>query len=88
MRKKSFARCRVWARDLPAREMENLMLANLTATDDDMRQLALARANAVKTYLTGPGKIDAARVFVLEPGEKPAEPTDKARASRVDFSLR
>jgi hypothetical protein len=76
------------AKDLPAQEMENLMLANLPVTDDDMRQLARSRANAVKAYLTGPGKIEAARVFVLEPGQKPAEPTDKARASRVDFSLR
>jgi len=76
------------AKDLPATEMENLMLASLVVTDDDLRQLALSRANAVKDYLTGPGKIEAARVFVLEPGEKPAEPTDKARASRVDFSLR
>jgi outer membrane protein OmpA-like peptidoglycan-associated protein len=76
------------AKDLPAQEMENLMLANLPVTDDDMRQLALSRANAVKDYLTGPGKIEVARVFVLEPGEKPAELTGKARASRVDFSLR
>jgi uncharacterized protein involved in outer membrane biogenesis len=76
------------AKDLPATEMENLMLANLVVTDDDLRQLALARANAVKDYLTGPGKVEAARVFVLEPGQKPAEPADKARGSRVDFSLR
>jgi hypothetical protein len=68
--------------------MEKLMLANLPVTDGDLRQLALARANAVKTYLTGPAQVDAARVFVLEPGEKPAVPKDRARASRVDFSLR
>ena len=76
------------AKSLPASEMENLMLANVTVTADDLRQLALARANAVKDHLAGPGKIDAARIFVLEPGEKPAEPTGKARASRVDFTLR
>ncbi len=68
------------AKSLPAPEMENLMLANLPVTDDDLRQLALARANAVKDYLTGPAKVEAARVFVLEPGKTPA--------SRVDFSLR
>ncbi len=76
------------AKDLPVPEMQNLMLANLPVTGDDLRQLAFSRANAVKDYLTGPGKIEAARIFVLEPGAKPAEPTDKARASRVDFSLR
>ncbi len=77
-----------FAKDLPPQEMENLMLANLPVTDDDLRQLALSRANAMKDYLTGSGKIEAARVFVLEPGAKPAEPAGKALASRVDFSLR
>jgi len=76
------------AKDLPVPEMEKLMLANEAMTADDLRLLALTRANAVKDYLTGPGKIDAARIFVLEPGEKPAQPGEKARASRVDFSLR
>lgn len=90
-KKESFSKPRNalgFAKSLPAAEMKELMLANLSATDDDLRQLALSRANAVKDYLTGAGKIEAARVFVLEPGQKPAEPTDKARASRVDFSLR
>ncbi len=75
------------AKDIPAPEMESLMLANLTPTADDLRQLALARANAVKDYLTGPGKVEAARVFVIEPGSKPSTPEGKASASRVDFAL-
>ncbi|HSB36770.1 MAG TPA: DUF748 domain-containing protein, partial [Thermoanaerobaculia bacterium] len=74
-------------KDIPAPEMESLMLANLTPTTDDLRQLALARANAVKEYLTGPGKVEAGRVFILEPGDKPATPEGKASASRVDFAL-
>ncbi len=77
-----------FAKDLPAPEMEKLMLANVPVTDGDLRQLALGRASAVKGYLTGPAQVDAARVFVLEPGDKPAAPKDKARASRVDFSLK
>jgi hypothetical protein len=76
------------AKDIPAPEMESLMLANLPVSDDDLRQLALARANAVKDYLTGSANVEEARVFVLEPGVKPAEPTATARASRVDFTLR
>ncbi len=75
------------AKDIPAPEMESLMLANLTPTTDDLRQLALARANAVKDYLLGPGKVEAARVFVIEPGSKPSTPEGKASASRVDFAL-
>ena len=76
------------AKDLPVSEMENLMLASLSVSPDDLRQLALARANAVKDYLAGTGKVEAARILVLEPGEKPSEPKEKARASRVDFSLK
>jgi hypothetical protein len=64
------------------------MLANEPAGPDDLRQLALARAGAVKDYLTGPGTVDAARVFVLEPGAEPAAAKDKARPSGVDFSLK
>ena len=74
-------------KELPAPEMESLMLANLPVTTDDLRQLALARANTVKDYLIGPGKVEAARVFILEPGSKPAAPAGKAKASRVDFTL-
>jgi uncharacterized protein DUF748 len=75
-------------KDLPAPEMESLMLANLPVTTDDLRQLALTRGNAVKDYLTGPGRVEAARIFVLEPGDKPAAPGVKASASRVDFALK
>ncbi|MFI5180749.1 MAG: DUF748 domain-containing protein [Thermoanaerobaculia bacterium] len=77
-----------FAKDLPAPEMEKLMLANEAVGDADLRTLALARASAVKDYLTGPGKVDGARVFVLEPADKPAAAKDKARPSRVDFSLK
>ena len=77
-----------FAKDLPADEMEKLMLVNEQVGDDDLRQLALARSNAVKDYLVGPAAADAARVFVLEPGTQAAAPKDKARASRVDFTLK
>ena len=77
-----------FAKDLPADEMEKLMLVNEQVGDDDLRQLALARSNAVKDYLVGPAAADAARVFVLEPATQAAAPKDKARASRVDFSLK
>ncbi len=90
-KKESFSKPRNalgFAKSLPASEMRELMLANLSATDDDLRQLALSRASAVKDYLTSSGKIEAARIFVLEPGAKPVEPPGKPSGSRVDFSLR
>ncbi len=76
------------AKDLPAADMEKLMLANLQMTPDDLRQLALMRANAVKDDLTGRGGVDPSRVFVVEPGSEPAAPVEKGRASRVDFVLK
>src|SRR5262249_1160451 len=77
-----------FAKDLPQSEMENMILENIQVTDEDLRQLALARATAVKDYLTTSGKIDASRVFVLEPASQPPDPSAKGRASRVDFTLR
>jgi hypothetical protein len=90
-KKESFSKPRNalgFAKSLPASEMRELMLANLSATDDDLRQLALSRANAVKDYLTTSGKVEAGRIFVLEPGAKPPEPAGKPSGSRVDFALR
>ena len=80
------------AKDLPVPEMEKLMLTNATVTDDDLRQLAIRRARAVADAIAKTGKVGAERVFVLEPklkaeaGEKGA--AEKAKASRVDFSLK
>ena len=76
------------AKDLPAADMEKLMLENLRVTSDDLRQLALMRANAVKDDLIGRGGVDPSRVFVVEPGGEPSAPAEKARASRVDFVLK
>lgn len=72
-------------KDLPVEEMEKLMLANLPATDDDIRQLARQRAENVQGWLVDQGKVPPERVFLL-PAK--AEADDKGKASRVDFSLR
>lgn len=80
------------ARDLPVSEMEKLMLANTTVTDNDLRQLALGRARVVANVLVQDGKIGSERVFVVEPklnaepGEK--EPAEKATAGRVELLLK
>jgi hypothetical protein len=67
------------------------MLTHAGLTDGDLRQLAIRRARTVADAIAKTGKVGAERVFVLEPklkaeaGEKAAE---KAKASRVDFSLK
>ena len=63
-------------------EMAKLMLANLVVTPDDLRQLALARASAVKAHLLGPGRVSPDRVFLVDPAPaakaKPGESLTRA----------
>ncbi len=74
-------------KDLPPSEMERLLLVHFAAGPDDLRELALARAEAVKRYLVDVGKIDGARIQLLDRPERPKEPGGKAGGSRVDFML-
>ena len=72
-------------KDLPVEEMEKLMMTNLPASEDDVQQLALRRAENVQSWLIDQGKVPPERVFLVEPK---AEADGKGKGSRVDFSLR
>lgn len=72
-------------KDLPVEEMEKLMLANLPAGDDDVKELALQRAENVQAWLIEQGKVPTERIFLVPP-KRGAD--DKGNGSRVDFSLR
>ena len=78
------------AKDLPVAEMESLMLKNARATDDDLRDLANRRAQAVQNRLLATGQVTADRLSIV--GAKPLSAEDKekskAKLSRVDFSLK
>ncbi|MBS0354713.1 MAG: DUF748 domain-containing protein [Proteobacteria bacterium] len=74
-------------KDLPVPEMEKLILANTTVSDEDLRLLAQQRAQAAKNWLLDKGQVPADRVFLLAPHEGD-DGKAKAKASRVDFSLR
>lgn len=54
------------AKDLPGPEMEKLLLASITVNDDKMRELAVARAVAVKDYLAAQ-QVELARLFLANP---------------------
>jgi hypothetical protein len=56
-------------KDVPVAEMESLLLASISVSDNDIRQLATQRAVAVKDYLLAQ-KLSADRVFIG--AEKPA----------------
>jgi hypothetical protein len=66
---------------LPPPEMEKLILANLRVQQDDLRQLALRRANAVKEALVKAAPDAAARVFLVSP--RTVSP-----GNRVDLKLK
>jgi outer membrane protein OmpA-like peptidoglycan-associated protein len=72
-------------KELPVEEMEKLMLANLPATDDDIKALADRRAETVQGWLVEQGKVPPERVFLLP---SKVEHDDKGKGSRADFSLR
>ncbi|HMM54503.1 MAG TPA: DUF748 domain-containing protein [Candidatus Desulfobacillus sp.] len=76
-----------FTKSLPVPEMEQLMLANIAAGDDEMRQLATRRAEAVKSWLVERGGIDAARIFVLA-SKIESEADGKKLGSRAEFFLR
>ncbi len=77
-----------FAKDLPDAEMEKLLLASIQITDDDLRQLASLRARTVKEMILKSQKIEANRIFLLEPKSLTPELKEKLRNSRVDFSLK
>jgi Domain of Unknown Function (DUF748) len=75
-------------KDLPIPEMEQLMLANAKVTDDDLRQLAYARAQAPKDWLVEQGKVAADRVFIVSPKAGAEGIKDQGKPTRADFSLK
>jgi len=78
------------ARDLPVPEMEKLMMQHAQASDDDLRQLANRRAQAVRDALLANGQVGAERLFVV--AAKPFSPEERAklkgRPNRVDFTMK
>jgi uncharacterized protein involved in outer membrane biogenesis len=78
------------AKDLPAPEMESLMLKHAQVTDDDLRNLANRRAQTVRERLVASGQVSADRLSIVasKPVSSEAQEKTKAKLSRVDFSLR
>lgn len=76
------------ARDIPATEMEALLLAGYPVDENALRELANQRSQVVKEWLTSKGNIPAARVFVVAPrlGAEGLKAGDAP--TRVDFAIR
>jgi hypothetical protein len=78
-------------KSLPVEEMEKLMLANSSIDDGDLHDLGARRAKVVRDWLLA-HEVSAERVFLLpsKPAETAVKPgsAEKAKGSRVDFSLK
>ena len=74
-------------KSLPVPEMEQLLLANINADDNEIRELAEQRAGAALNWLVEHGGIPSERIFVLEPKVE-VEPDAKKFGGKVEFSLR
>jgi uncharacterized protein involved in outer membrane biogenesis len=72
---------------LPPDEMKKLMLANMDASDDALKRLAQARANAVRESLSRE-QINPGRLFIVASKLDAAGIKDKGKTSRAELSLR
>jgi hypothetical protein len=68
--------------------MEKLILTHIQVTDDDLRQLAMQRAQRVKDYLLKSGQVEPERVFLVDPQTLPQGKKDTLKDSRVDFVIK
>jgi hypothetical protein len=75
-------------RELPAAEMEQLLLSHTQVGEDALRELAMRRAEETKEWLVGPGGIAGERVFVVAPKLGAEGVAPGASASRAEFSLK
>lgn len=75
-------------KSIPAEDMERLILEHTEVGPEQLRQLAVQRADAVRSYLEEQGKISLERVYLVAPKLTTAGIEDKGAATRVDFSLK
>jgi len=73
-------------KDLPDAEMKKLIIANTKVTDQDLQQLALQRAAAVKQHLITKGKLESQRIFQKQDNILKPPKQETAPASRVELN--
>jgi len=90
-RKEPFPKPRTFlgtVKTLPVPEMEKLMMTHIRVTDDDLRRLAEARAEAVRDRLVATGSVDPGRIFLVQPKSLAPEAKENLKASRVDLRIK
>jgi hypothetical protein len=77
-----------FAKDIPPAEMETLLLASYAVDDESLRALANRRAEIVKEWFAGKGRIASERMFIVAPKLSADGIQDKGAPTRVDFAIR
>jgi hypothetical protein len=70
--------------DVPPDEVESTVLATVAVSDNDLRQLAEARAKRMRDLILASGKVEADRLFFTDISSIPST----NQTSRVFFHLR
>jgi Domain of Unknown Function (DUF748) len=74
------------AKTLPPDQEKKLILDNTAVTDQNLQQLADARANAVRAYLATK-QVDSGRMFIIAPKLDATGIKDQGKTTRVDLTL-
>ncbi len=74
-------------KSLPVPEMEKLILTHIEAGDEELHQLASQRANNVREAILRSGKVEAERLFIVEPKTLAPEKKENLKDSRVEFKI-
>ena len=70
-------------KDIPPEEMEKLLYEHLVISDDDLRELAVERASAVRNSLIDLGPVEAERGFLVEPRIGPVEKDEEGMGVEI-----
>ena len=74
-------------KDIPGEEMEKLLYDHIIITDNDLRNLAVERAGAVRDTLIEKGPVEPERIFLIEPKGGAGE-TDGQQGMRVEIAVK
>jgi len=64
------------------------MLTNTIVREEDLHSLARRRSARVLETLVKSGRVEAGRLFVVEPKSLAPQKKDKLKGSRVEFKLK
>jgi hypothetical protein len=77
-----------FTKSLPPEEMKALILQHSTVEKDDLHNLAIKRADAIRNYMQKEGNVPADRMFLVAPKITTTDLKSSENGARVDFALK